>query len=772
MPLPNSIDAPYNFVPLADWVYLPDHEWARRVSHDLPFREGLSGHLDLSITAHTPILVGRDRRPGEVPNADHPGQVHPFQLPDGRYALPGTALKGMLRNVVEIASFSRMAMVDDQRLGVRDLTPGARQIYGNRMTETVGDKTYRARSKAGWLSFDATRGGWMINPCEYARVEHSDLLRYQGARWVDMRSRPTAEQKYSAWARSLTIRFTPGPEQGHPHSRGNSFVYCKAGDLGKGTTDGVLVFTGQPSPRKHQEFIFYNPTGAAIPVPEPVFRGFLDIHDQKTENAPRSHWDEWRDAPRAPVFYLEEPGRPRRVASLGLALMYKLAYDHSIHDAIRHASKWHLDGQDLDLATLLFGRVGDTPASCLKGRVTFQHAVAQGDPHARTDLQPTILNGPKPTYYPNYIRQPRAQNNRIPDNQGYSTLMDPRCQIRGWKRYPARPPGQARPQPLTAEQQDNPSVQTILYPLPAGTRFVSRLTFHNLLPVELGAICWALTWGNDGEFRHGLGMGKPFGFGQISIEIDQADLRLNRQDGVAPRWEACTDEFIEHMDQAHRRDRPGGGAWRDSYEIRSLLAMADPDLQPAAGSKLHHMSLTTEDQNDFKDAKTARMILADYPKTDHPPLWGEREAERKLEEERVLQEIAEREAAERRKAEEAKAQAEFDAKPAEERLIIEIQREIDAFLTLDESQCRDKQRRQALQTHLNRLADQATGWPDRALRTQAADLLETTYENAKVGWTDPGLDKKKRQKQEKKRRQKVADIRTETVVKGTASGND
>mgnify|MGYP000957079367 CR=1 FL=1 len=612
MPPPDSIDAPYNFVPLADWVHIP--EWAKYVSHDLPFRDGLSGHLDLTITAHTPVLVGREQQPAA---AHAPGQVHPYQLPDGRYALPGTALKGMIRSVIEIASFSRMALVDDQRLGVRDLTPGARPFYGNFMTETVGAKTYRARSKAGWLSFNSIQGVWSIEPCEYARVEHSDLLTYLGgSSWVNVNCRPTARDKYAAWRRPLDIQFDADPETTHLHSQGISLIYRKASNLGTGTTHGTLVFTGQPSPtKKHLEFIFFGAPSTPIRVPDDVFRGFLDIHDQKTENAARTAWDDWRGAARVPVFYhLEQPSHSGTVASLGLALMYKLAYRHSIHDAIRHSSPRHLDGGGDDMATLLFGRVGDKPEDCLRGRVTFHHAVADGNPQPQP--QPaTILNGPKPTYYPNYIRQPAAQNNRIPQNQGYATFMDDRCQIRGWKRYPARPAAQV--QALTAGQNGNTAVQVILHTLPAGTAFTTRMHFHNLKPEELGALCWALTWGGADGLRHGLGMGKPFGFGQLTIAIGGADLRPNRPGDSALTWEQYRDAFIASMDAAHERARGRGKKWRDSDEIRALLGMADPRRQPAQG-QLRHMRLTTEADNQFKDAKTARLVLPDYPRSMHP----------------------------------------------------------------------------------------------------------------------------------------------------------
>ena len=331
------ISAPYNFVPLANWVHSP--AWARQVSQDLPFQDGLCGHLDLRLTAHSPILVGGEQ---ETATDHEPGVVRPFRLPggDGAYALPGTSLKGMIRAVVEIASFSRMAMVDEQRLSLRDLTPAARPVYGNFMTSTKSEKQYRANARAGWLSFDRHANAWMLRPCEYSRVEQGDLDHHSDNTWFhDTRAaRLTARDKYQAWTLPLDVRFNPGPEEPHRHSPG-FLIYSKAANLGTGATQGTLVFTGQPSDKKHLEFIFYGQRGMPVRVPDAVFRGFLDIHDPQSENATGStDWAFWRSRERVPVFYLEDIQAPGVPASLGLALMYKLAYRHSIHAAITNTS--------------------------------------------------------------------------------------------------------------------------------------------------------------------------------------------------------------------------------------------------------------------------------------------------------------------------------------------------------------------------------------------------------------------------------------------------
>ncbi|SFM56202.1 CRISPR-associated protein [Ectothiorhodospira mobilis] len=617
-----AISAPYNFVPLSGWVHTP--EWGPQVGHDRPFRDGVSGTLAFTLHADSPLLVGGPQKPA---TESAPGEVHPFRLGDnGPYAIPGSSLKGMLRSVVEIAGFGRMRMVDDQRLSVRDLTSGARPFYGDRMTENKGGGS-RPKSRAGWLRLDPETGRPRLTPCQYARVEHDDLARFSGDDWWKaVKREPQAKRKYERWHRRAgdrTIRFTPEPEKAHDHSRGNKLVYRKATDLGSGETEGTLVFTGQPSTRdpkkpgrKHLEFIFFDcDRDAEQEIAEPVWRDFLHIHAESDD------WEAWRKESWIPVFYLDD-GKGG-IASMGLALMYRLAYENSIHEAIVHTSSEHLalpgEGHGYDLADLLFGTVGAEQDAALRGRVTCEYATAEGDPRPMKP-QTTILNGPKPTFYPNYVVQKSDGRGRLKDaKKGYATFMDKDVVIRGFKRYPARPADQVAVQEVTNTQQKNRKVQVKLHPLEPGTTFRGRIRFHNLRPAELGALLWAMTWGGNQQLRHGLGMGKPFGFGQVRLEVDPAASELLPNDpavGSPAVDEAILAQyrqaFVTHMEAEHGRR---GGAWSTCRQIANLVAMADPANAPqyeaATGTELRHLHLD-ERTNEFRDAKNAHAVLPDY----------------------------------------------------------------------------------------------------------------------------------------------------------------
>ena len=141
-----SIQAPYRFVPLSNLVVLP--EWAEQVSHDKPFKDGICGEFGLNIKSLSELCVGGEQTPSSEQSA---GIVNFFKTPDGQPAIPASSLKGMLRNVLEIATFSRFKQVEDQKLGVRDISQ-SQNFYTKAIT--------KESPKAGWLTFKNSE--WVI----------------------------------------------------------------------------------------------------------------------------------------------------------------------------------------------------------------------------------------------------------------------------------------------------------------------------------------------------------------------------------------------------------------------------------------------------------------------------------------------------------------------------------------------------------------------------------------------------------------------------------
>jgi len=385
--------APFNFVPLASWVLYP--EWSKMVSHDLPLEKGLCGTLSYQLTADTPILIGGEKK--DAINGQ-PGEISFFQLPDERYAIPGSSLKGMIKNVLAIATFSRMKAVDDQKFSVRDLRD--RNLYGHHMTVGDDQHGYRSRVRAGWLKFD--NGQWHLFTAQYSRVEQSEIRNsiYSGFTILPGTS---AEEKYKSIKSFLTDQKVLYSATAEVLQRGHrrNLIYKKVTKLGAGT-DGYLVVTGQPGPQKHMEFVFSKPGFEVTKLQDRVLKDFLFIHSETKEWKYLNSHSPFPPDFGVPVFYVLEDDNIN-VRAIGLAQMFKLAYKHSVDSLISHSYKTCNDEQK-DFIETLFGYVGETQSESLKGRVSFDYAASSSEALLPMRIGPLVLSSPKASYCPIYIK--------------------------------------------------------------------------------------------------------------------------------------------------------------------------------------------------------------------------------------------------------------------------------------------------------------------------------------------------------------------------------
>ncbi len=171
-------------------------------------------------------------------------------------------------------------------------------------------------------------------------------------------------------------------------------------------------------------------------------------------------------------------------------------YKRSVGDCLPDL---HNDMSRLDLAECIFGYVHDE--GMLKGRVQFGHAFSD---NAKEGKPVTLtLSSPKASFYPIYIKQ---DNNIV----NFRTYND--GNLSGWKRYVTRN--------VVTEQQSTDNTDTIITPLQKGAIFNGDIVFHNLRPIELGALLSALTFHNKAECRHQLGQAKPYGYGKVKYEVE------------------------------------------------------------------------------------------------------------------------------------------------------------------------------------------------------------------------------------------------------------
>ena len=458
---------PYNFSSISKRVYTPS--WRNMISNDIPFTDGLSGSIDVSIKALTPIIIKEGKN--SPLNVSH----------NGKYFIPGTSIKGMIRNVFEILSLSKIgSLTDDNRYSMRDF---------DNSDYTLKTKANTNQIKPGLL-VKINDQYHLIESPKFEKLSYQDIVNFKSDVNVDsLRNAKTVKDKYSQIPR-------------------NPFYI-----LNDDNEKYVLLLSGWMNGKKHEYGIQIPRVIDPKPLDHSVIDNFLFIHEHEVKSG---SWNFWKTKTKitnfnrnptydeltdklcfSPVFYTKDD--QGKIKSLGLAFLHRELYANSIHDLLdkRHKS------DDLDMAQCVFGSSDHD----LKGRVQFSPAfVEMNGKEVAPDPDKIILGSPKPTFYPFYLKQDK--------NAKYaSTFSDDNGKINGWKRYLTH--NEFTP---TIFEKWNDRIGIKIRPLPVGVTFTIKIRFHNLKPVELGALLSSLTFhNNQNKCFHLIGMGKPLGYGKLGL---------------------------------------------------------------------------------------------------------------------------------------------------------------------------------------------------------------------------------------------------------------
>lgn len=193
------------------------------------------------------------------------------------------------------------------------------------------------------------------------------------------------------------------------------------------------------------------------------------------------------------------------------------------------------DGSKRDLAETIFGAVDDLS---LKGRVQFSHCLVLVNKFTVSAPAYLNLNTPHPEIHSLYGNS---------DNRP-----------KGRKRYVMKDSVDDN----NRRRKDGNTISE-LHPLNVNSTFKGVIFFHNLLPIELGALLSALTFfGAEDKFCHQIGQGKPFGYGRVSLTLD----KLFVQGQICNDYYNYIDTFISHM-------RQNGFSLAEDNSIREYLTL-------------------------------------------------------------------------------------------------------------------------------------------------------------------------------------------------------
>ena len=568
-----AIHTPYHFVPLSKWVHMP--EWAHLVSQDHPFSDGYSGVIEYTLTTQTPLCVGSET----ISSDQAPSFVKFARDPMGNPVVPGTSIKGMLRSVMQVATFGKFSQFDDHRYSYRDIS--------NAKTHYLKNIIGLNKVQAGWLKFDQDESQWKFVPSDFVKVKHKEINHALG---VSIDNALPAEEKYKRCPLLQSCYAKISEPKGKQMNRW-------AEQLSKSDSTkkhGHFVFThnrikgmGKPEDYEFSYFFYDIKPSARFDFEQSQVSELFNNHNQDHVNYLQTHAHPELGIP---VFALVQG---KKVHSFGFAKMPRVGYKYSTADLVNRANNDHTESAVFDFCELIFGTLRDKGLG-LRSRVMLSDLTAK-DVSAKElyESNMLVLNSPKPTFYPAYVEQQSSQGNKV---ETYLTYEDNQAQLSGHKRYIIKAPSEKG---LTSNAGDNKNVASRIELCPKGKSFSGKIVFHNLKPQEVGALLWCMQL--EPNRFHQLGHGKPLGAGAVSLTPKLTHVRANNSKLSALTAEGSIECFVNYMEQKH----PSG--WKQSPQLSYLLELGN--LEANASIDTTYMSIEKKVAFSFQAAKTANLAL-------------------------------------------------------------------------------------------------------------------------------------------------------------------
>ncbi len=577
--------APYNFVPLPETVVeavtdaekeLPDHDCFSASP------KSYTGYFDVLLTTKSPTYVRaaltrkqfaeidkaqseiREKKEGYSFKKDFKNkpqffarQIETVENPLPTPVIPGSSLRGMLRQLLEVVSYSKMDKnrVSNRKFYFRSMDTSSLRGYYQRVMN-------KKQISGGF--YRKTGGNSVVVFCKVLTVD-------EGALGKKLNELHEVDE---------SVRIPKWVGEFHQHQR----VWVKAPpdsdriesiSVSKtdGWREGVFVKSGFMEGKK-REFVFLFPSKNApsAAISKQTLEKFYDEQQitkwqeeafpKNTPSANCRRLDGYlrtkvEDEDGDPVFFLSKENDGKlEVVFLGRAQMFRIPYDYKIHDFIPEAI---CGPETVDLADAIWGFISKSRNSSGKqGRKAHAYAsriavtdatMVSFDPkglwlNKDKATVPPILAGPKPTAFQHYLVQTNSNPLAL---KHYSSKPVKDTVLRGIKFYwhqGKRTFADLKPLPnspnldATGEVLENSTQHTQMYPVNEGATFKFRLYFENLSEIELGALCWALHPMRDPESKaedycHSLGMGKPFGMGAVKLNATlHLENRLKRYEDL------------------------------------------------------------------------------------------------------------------------------------------------------------------------------------------------------------------------------------------------
>lgn len=641
------VGAPYNFIPISEKTYDYDKNQKTQNMHNVLKKELLSGCITYQIQAKTPILIDSgktEKKEHKKTDSKEQGIGEFYKDANGNFAIPGSSIRGLVRNNAQILSFAEVGDdIDDYYLMYRNVASG---VDKKRYEDILGAKpvpigtegksiSVLLHVKAGYI---AKKGQeyriyrTKVNPINSTFGEMNYYIASEKAILEDYQKDPEKSKFQYLYTSNLTMQYTKNCEfieknrwTGKPeyvekekwmfHGRQNGAYhpfYTKIsyeihgerkveaiGSPGTYSRTGYLLSSGAMNMKK---VIYIIPEidreQEYISIPEQDIDSYKrDFEGKKTQiKGSENYFGLPQDGEEKPVFYIEHGGK----LYFGFTPRLRLFYDNNIKAGYRQTAT------KLDYCKALFGY--SRKEESYKSRLSFQDASVK---QAQTLKQrEVVLGSPKPTSYLDYIESvDKPQENIVTYNNEF--------RLRGVKQYWLKE--------SVAEESSvkNKNVGSRLKPLSAGTVFYGKVRFHNLTKDELGLLLWSLELNPESE--QNIGKAKAYGYGRIKILVDKLEifdiekaydpdiLSIQVSDFLRPVClvqQEKKDEYIRCFKEEMRNWL--GKEVEETKSVRSFLLMKDSRKIPEA-DKTRYMLIDAKEKENKKKNEFQDRVREKYP---------------------------------------------------------------------------------------------------------------------------------------------------------------
>ncbi|MGF1674989.1 MAG: TIGR03986 family CRISPR-associated RAMP protein [Rivularia sp. (in: cyanobacteria)] len=657
--------APYNFVELPnDIIEVKEEDLPQQNIYYSESENKHTGRIQCTLTTKSPLYIrcGLTKEEFECDKESKDLPDFFYTQPEFKHlkpVIPGSSLRGMIRALVEIISFSKLDKVSEhQKLFFRAVAAEKDDPLQNIYKKLLKKNNV----KAGYLV--EKNNGWYIRPAK--NIEEKPFI---------LINEKNVEGNIDDFTYMRSLNYAPQYKQNisfedFDTQNGRRCAKKISSDCTKFNFVGVLVTSGNmleninleneqerqkklntKEGRKYH-YLVREPdaNSTLIKINEDAIKNYCSALTsfQKAkspyENNPFDEKNGILKNGRV-IFYSQLESE--EITLFGQSPNFRIPYipksKQTAASAVDFIPKNLRDTSVIDIADAIFGFVrhkddkntstdtDDKTLKSLAGRIFIENAICNKTinddiwltGNFEKTLTPKILSNPKSTTFQHYLVQTNAEKIQLKhyaseppqENEVGKTV------IRGHKLYWHKPNVKQEDieETDTTKIQKASSQYTKIKPIKAGVSFQFNIHFENLNNIELGAILWILKIATKPEYCLSLGMGKPLGMGAIKIEHEL--LLNNRQERYLKLFSSnqwllgeenqsntdsisndCIKAFEKYItDNIHPDDHPFGYNATKLDEIpriQMLLLMLRCDNLPSANDTRY---MTIEPTNEYKE---------------------------------------------------------------------------------------------------------------------------------------------------------------------------